>query len=156
MFKKTIRTVQEVATGLTQRQQAAAIIHTATIAAAGVGASPVPFADEVVIVPAQVGMITALYKLYGKEINAGFARGMSSATMATTFAHLTLGNFMKILPGVGTITGGIINASFAATVTETMVWKLVERLEKGAEVQQEDLNQAVKIALRLFAKAKNK
>lgn len=49
-----------------KRGKCHAIIHTATGVAAGASASPIPFSDAAIIVPAQVAMITGLFKVYGK------------------------------------------------------------------------------------------
>ncbi|MDR3191349.1 MAG: DUF697 domain-containing protein [Lactobacillaceae bacterium] len=142
--------VVDGAKNMTPRQKAAAVIHTAAVTSAGIGAAPVPFADEAVIVPAQVAMISSLYKIYGRELKDGFARGVSLSTLATTFAKLTLGNLMKIVPGIGSLAGGAINASFAATITETMGWKIVDSLEKGEDVKPKDIQKSVNAALKLL------
>lgn len=54
-------------------------IHTASVAAAGVSASPVPFSDSALLVPIQTTMIMAIYKTYGEEISEGLVQGAVSS-----------------------------------------------------------------------------
>lgn len=50
------------------RSSAQAAIHTASVAAATVSASPIPFSDAALLVPIQTTMITAIYNLYSRIV----------------------------------------------------------------------------------------
>lgn len=63
MRKKKIPITKE------QREKCHAVIHSASVAAGGVGAAgaQIPVADNAVIVPIQVGMIIGLGQIFGKK-----------------------------------------------------------------------------------------
>ena len=94
--------------------KAKGIIASATTAAAGAAAVPIPFSDAAVIVPIQVGMIASLAALYGlreeavKQAALPFVAKVTGVFLAT--------NLLKLIPGLGST----INATVAAALTGAM------------------------------------
>lgn len=94
--------------------KAKAIIATATTAAGGAGAVPIPLSDAAVIIPIQVTMIASLAALYGlreeavKQSALPFVARLAGVFLATTL--------LKLIPGLGSA----INATVAATLTGAM------------------------------------
>jgi uncharacterized protein (DUF697 family) len=110
------------------------IIHSAAVSAGGIGFSPIPFSDVALLTPLQVAMVTSLYKLYGKSIAEGALKGLIKTTLMATLGKSLVGNVIKIVPGVGWIAGGVINAGVAASLTEALGWTTVHFLENDEDL----------------------
>lgn len=104
-----------------KKKQAHKIVVTSATAAAVVGASPIPFADAVIIAPIQIGMIAGITSVFGLELSKGtLATLVSSAIGVTgeTFAGRAIAtNLLKLIPGAGTLIGGAISAATASALT---------------------------------------
>ncbi|MCX6433021.1 MAG: DUF697 domain-containing protein [Actinobacteria bacterium] len=113
-----------------KKKAVAAIINQAVVVAAGVGATPIPFADAVLLVPNQVTMIARITAAYGLPPNksralstAGAVVLTGGATMAGKYAVTSL---LKFVPG-GAIAGSAISATVAGALTKAvgMAWARV-------------------------------
>ena len=100
------------------------IINTYSVAAGAAAATPIPFSDIAILLPTQIAMITHITYNYGFEVNTE-----SITKLATSFAAVAAGGFairyiagnlLKLIPGLGTITGGAFNATVAASTTKLM------------------------------------
>jgi uncharacterized protein (DUF697 family) len=104
----------------TTNQKVHGIIHTASVACAGIdgGMAQVPGSDSVVIVPIQTGMIVAIADQHGVTISKTVA-----ADLLLTFAATMGGRFLsQVLVGWVPGLGNAINASTAAALTEAIGW----------------------------------
>lgn len=111
-------------------------IHSATAAAAAAGAVPIPMSDAVPITAAQIGMIVALGKAFDITLSDAAAKSIASVGLAQQAGRAIASNVLKMIPGVGTIAGGIVGASTAAVLTETLGWIIADdfyRLSKGED-----------------------
>jgi uncharacterized protein (DUF697 family)/GTP-binding protein EngB required for normal cell division len=106
-----------------KRKAVAAIINQAVVVAAGVGATPIPFADAALLVPNQVTMIARITAAYGLPPNrsralatAGSVVLTGGATMAGRYAVTSL---LKLVPG-GAIAGSAISATVAGALTKAV------------------------------------
>ena len=106
------------------------IVNQAALIAAGIGATPIPFADAALLIPNQVTMIariTAAYGLPPSRSRAMAAAGSivltGGATMAGKYA---VTNLLKFVPG-GAIAGSAISATVAASLTKAvgLAWSRV-------------------------------
>jgi uncharacterized protein (DUF697 family) len=128
------------------------IIHSATVAAGIVGASPIPFSDAVLLVPIQTTMIVALYKRNGLTISQGVVKGLLKATLISGFGKSLAGNLFKFIPGVGTIAGGVINTGVAVTFTEFLGFSVAKELHEVEDVDILELTQVIASTIRTFSK----
>lgn len=112
------------------RPDAQKAIHIASIAAAGVTISPIPFADSFLLIPIQTTMIIAIYKAYDKKISKGFLTGILRSTMTSTIGKTLSGNILKFIPGVGSIVGGVIDTGIAVALTQAIGNELAKALEE--------------------------
>ena len=128
------------------------IIHSATVAAGIVGASPIPFSDAVLLVPIQTAMIVALYKRKGLTISQGVVKGLLKATLISGFGKSLAGNLFKFIPGVGTIAGGVINTGVAVTFTEFLGFSVAKELHEVEDVDILELTQVIASTIRTFSK----
>jgi uncharacterized protein (DUF697 family) len=94
-------------------------IVTATVAAAAVGASPIPFSDAVLLVPIQVTLFVSLCLIWNLPVrqNRKFVVIHSGVQGLVSFGGLAIASSLKLIPGVGTIIGAIINSGVASFIT---------------------------------------
>ncbi len=100
------------------------IVATAAASAAGIGATPIPFSDALVIVPIQIGMLAGISSVWGLRVNTALIRTLVSSAITGSLGTLggraaasTLGELLKLIPGVGSVVGGTINATTAFLLT---------------------------------------
>lgn len=100
------------------------IIHTASASAGavGFGLAQIPTSDSLIIMPIQTAMAVALGKVFGLRLT----ESMATATVATALATMTGRTLSQVLIGWLPGVGNIINASTAATITETIGWLMAE------------------------------
>lgn len=111
-------------------------IHSATAAAAAAGAIPIPMSDAIPITAVQIGMIIALGKAFGITLSESAAKSIVSVTLTQQAGRAIASNIIKAIPGAGTILGGVIGASTAAAITETLGWIVADdfyRISEGRE-----------------------
>ena len=105
------------------------IIHTASIAAGGVGAIPnLPIRGTIPITAAQITMIIGLGKVFDFTLSESTARSIGRSSLTRKVGSRLFANLMKWIPGVGTIVGAVIGATTAATLTETLGWLVADDL----------------------------
>lgn len=113
-----------------KKKAVAAIVNQAAVIAAGIGATPIPFADAALLVPNQVTMIARITAAYGLPPSRSRALAVAGsiiltggATMAGRYAVTSL---LKFVPG-GNVAGSAISATVAASLTKAvgMAWSRV-------------------------------
>lgn len=104
----------------------------AAIAAAAAGATPIPFSDVAILAPIQIGMLASISLVMGLDITRSFlstlvssAAGVAGATYA---GKAIVSGLIKLIPGAGSIIGGIISGTTAATLTTTMGYAYIKTL----------------------------
>ncbi|MCR4649223.1 MAG: 50S ribosome-binding GTPase [Lachnospiraceae bacterium] len=122
-LRNTLAAVQKANLKMKKRR-ANAIVATAAAAAAATGAIPIPFTDAAVLVPEQIGMIASITGVFGIPIEKATITALLSATIGTigttVMGKTVVSGLLKLIPGVGTITGGVISASVAAALTAAL------------------------------------
>ena len=117
------------------------------------GFSPVPFSSWILIVPIQLTMLIHISIIFGLEIDKSIIQNLLGGTLSTagaTFLGRFLSNLLKFIPGVGTITGGILDAAVAGSITSAMglsYIKLLSRLMKskikGEDISSEEMEKII-------------
>ena len=123
-----------------KRRRAKVVVRAGVTAAAGTCAVPLPIADAAALFPVQMGMLAAISAAYGvptpsSRLVQAFGSIMA-ATGAATVGRYLAGAIIKFIPGAGSITGYVIKASVASSVTLAMgyAWMAVnERLVAMSE-----------------------
>lgn len=90
--------------------RAKAIIHSASVAAAAVGASPIPISDAAILAPIQLGMLAGLAILYG-EPKEGL-KATFGIVISETLGILTATSLLKFFPGLGNTVNAVVAAGF--------------------------------------------
>lgn len=105
-----------------KKKRAHSVVNAAALVAGGVGATPIPFADAVLLVPVQIGMLAGISATFGLELSKAFlgtlVTAMAGTTAATVLGQSIVSNLLKFIPGLGSIFGGAIAATTASALTK--------------------------------------
>lgn len=119
----TLQNVQ-IASLEEKKRHAQAAVATASLAAAGEGAAPIPFSDCALLIPTQLGMIASITVIFGFDVNKSIITALFSSTIgvggATLLGKTVVSNLLKFIPGAGTVTGGAISAGTAGVITAAL------------------------------------
>ena len=116
------------------RKKSHRIIHAASLTAAIIGCSPIPFSDSFLLVPVQLTMIARLHKLFGQPWSESLGKSLSKELVVVSLGRSAVGNLVKFVPAVGTVTGAAINATVASAITESLGWVTVKMLNDGEDI----------------------
>ena len=143
-LQDTLQNIQKVSLE-SKKKASQAVIATAVAGSFGEGFAPIPFSDAALMIPTQVGMIAGITVIFGLDINKSFLTSFVSATIgsagATVLGKTVVSNLLKLIPGVGTISGGFISATTAGLLTTALgeaYLKIMEMVYRG-EIKKEDL-----------------
>lgn len=102
-------------------QRAQAVVAGAATTAGGIGAAPLPFADAIAIIPIQVSMLAGISAVWGLPLSTAFlgtlVSGALTGSAGTIVGRTAVGALIKLIPGAGSVVGGVINAGIAAALT---------------------------------------
>ena len=111
-------------------------IYSATVAAAAAGAIPIPMSDAVPITAAQIAMVVAIGKIFDLNLPQSAAKSIAGVALTQQAGRAIFTNILKTVPGIGSVGGGIVGATTAATLTEALGWIVADdfyRMSKGEE-----------------------
>ncbi len=103
-----------------KHKAAKARIAIASTLAAGVGATPIPFADAALLVPIQTGMMASISQIYRLPMDSALAVSLAATALATNAGRTLVTGTLKLIPGAGTVVGGAVAATVASTFTVAM------------------------------------
>lgn len=143
-LQNTLQNVQKASLE-SKKKASQAVIATAVAGSFGEGFAPIPFSDAALLVPTQVGMIAGITVIFGLDINKSFLTSFVTATIgsagATVLGKTIVSNLLKLIPGLGTVAGGLISGTTAGLLTTALgeaYIKIMEMVYKG-EISKEDL-----------------
>lgn len=143
-LQNTLQNVQKASLE-SKKKASQAIVAGAVAGSFGEEFAPIPFSDAALLVPTQVGMIAGITVVFGMDINKSFLTSFVSATIgsagATVLRKTIVSNLLKLIPGLGTVTGGLISGTTAGLLTTALgeaYIKIMEMVYKG-EISKEDL-----------------
>jgi uncharacterized protein (DUF697 family)/GTPase SAR1 family protein len=120
-----------------KRQEAKRAIDITTTAAAAAGATPIPFTDAAILVPIQLTMMASISHTYDINLDRAVTASLAATAGATTAGRSLVANLLKMVPSIGSLVGGAINAGVASALTWAMgqAWAVVcLRIAKGGLV----------------------
>jgi len=115
-------------------RQAQGYIAAAATTAAGAAFIPIPFSDAATLVPIQLGMMAKIAQVYGITFDRAALMAIASTTAATSAGRATFAGLLKMVPGAGTVAGGMMSAGVASSFTYAMgqAWLAVcQRVVRG-------------------------
>ena len=99
-------------------------VNAATALAGTAAAVPIPFSDAFTLVPIQVGMLAKIGSTFGMEMSTTaittLVAGALGGSAATLAGRALVSGVLKLIPGVGSVVGGAIAATTAATLTKLL------------------------------------
>lgn len=98
----------------------------ATTAAGFAGLNPLPVSDAAILTPLQVTMSTHIIKIYGMENYASISKAVIGNVLISNLGKSLVGGLLKLIPGIGTIAGGMINAGVASLITSALGFAISE------------------------------
>ncbi|WP_231600681.1 GTPase family protein [Salinibacterium sp. SWN248] len=100
-----------------KRKQAQNVVRVASSLALTVGAIPIPIADAGVLIPIQLGMMAKVAAIYGVRMETAALASTVATTLLASAGKSAVVGLLKLIPGAGTIVGGVISAGVAASFT---------------------------------------
>ena len=89
----------------------------ATITSFTIGAIPLNFADSQLLVPIEIGLVSAIFKIYGIKISKEIIRTIVGSSVITLTAKQVV-TFVKTLPIAGDIVNGTVAGAFVLALGE--------------------------------------
>ncbi|UCZ51929.1 50S ribosome-binding GTPase [Bacillus shivajii] len=109
------------------------VINRTSIAAASIGASPIPGSDFVPLSAIQVRMLIKLSKIYGKKMTKTRAKSMILSTITGNIGRTIVRQLSKVIPGYGMVIG----ASVAGAMTLALGRSVKYMYEKDLDLDKE-------------------
>jgi len=107
-----------------KKKKAQAAVAAAATAAIAAAASPIPFSDAAILIPIEVTMLASITVAFGFDPDKAMLTTLISAvigTGSTTLVGKTIvSNLLKMIPGVGTVAGGVISGGTATLLTTAL------------------------------------
>lgn len=127
-------------------RKAIAAAVTAGIAACAI---PLPFADSAALAPIEIGMLASISNIMGLETSRAFLSTLVSSAIGVTVVTVTgraiVTGLLKLIPGLGTLAGGMIGAAVATAMITAMgeaYIAAVIRMQASGNTNPEDLSKA--------------
>ena len=99
--------------------QARAIVAASSVAAAGIGATPIPVPDAAILLPVQLGMLGSITAVFGIDMNnegaVNLIRGLVGSGGVAVAGRQIAASLLRVIPGVN-----LINATVAAALTAAL------------------------------------
>lgn len=149
--KTAFANAQKVSIGL-KVKRAHCVVAGSAVTAGGIGASPIPFSDAILLVPTQIGMLAGISAVMGLDFQDGFFKTLIASTLGPS--ALTLGGkaivsgLLKLIPGIGSVAGGVISGTTAVALTTALGEAYIKVLEKmlvnNSKITPEGISEAMK------------
>lgn len=109
-----------------KQETALARIGMYTASAAAICATPFPMSDAALLVPLQITMSTHIIRIYGMENFANISSAVIGDVVISNLGKAFAGGLLKLIPGIGTLIGDIINAGVASLITSALGFAISE------------------------------
>lgn len=138
----------------TNSEKANNIIRNHMIWSMGAGAIPVPLADFFTVSAVQLDLIKQLCKLYEVDFKEEEGKAIISSLTASILAKLGARTAIKLIPGIGTIIGGVTMAVLSGASTYATGHAFKSHFENGGTILDIDLGRLKKYYNERFEKGK--
>lgn len=104
-----------------KRKKARSYIRQQSLAAFGIGYAPIPMSDAPLLVVNEMALIARILYLYdlGSVSDMLKSMGITSllGSLLTSLGKSAVANLIKLIPGIGTVIGGMISGGVGSTIT---------------------------------------
>lgn len=98
----------------------------------GIGFVPIPMSDSFLLVSMQVTLVAHITAIFGVSLDKttliSLLGGLLGTTGATTAGRAIVSNILKLVPGAGSIVGGLVSGVTAAALTSALAIAYIEVL----------------------------
>ena len=105
-----------------KNQQAIEVVNQTVVASFGAGFIPVPVADIFMLIPTEISMMVRITNIYGLKMTRDKIKRilfiMFSAVGAASAGVFFAKGLLKVIPGIGTLAGGLLNGAAASAMTQ--------------------------------------
>lgn len=130
------------------------IIRNHIIWAMGAGFIPVLIADVFAVSALQLDMIRQLCRVYDIDFSETQGKAIVTSLTSTTIARITAGSVVKLIPGIGSILGGVTVSVFAGASTFALGEVFKKHFEMGGTILDFDPARLKKLYKEKFEKGK--
>lgn len=129
------------------------IIKNHVIWSMGAGAIPIPLIDMTAVTAVQLDMLKQLCKLYGIDHSDVYGKALI-ASLTGSIAARYGASFIKVIPGIGSILGGISMSIFSGASTYGVGQVAVNLMDSGGSLFDVDMDEAKEAFKKEFEKGK--
>ncbi len=106
------------------KESAMEYVNAASAAAAAAAVIPIPMADALTLAPIQTGMMVAVSAAFGLPLDRQAVVQLMTTVLGcvalSVAGRWAVGSVLKLIPGPGSVIGGILNAGVAGSLTLTL------------------------------------
>lgn len=144
---------------MTNKKKAEKIFYASVPSAMGAAVIPIPVTDVVAITGIQAAMLIGIAKVYGRVIEKRTAKVLIAAIAASQVGQW-IWSGIKVIPGLGSIVGGIGQMAIAGSLTTLLGYAFIDicenELDFTAETLKEQAKRAENKVKQVFTDFKNK
>lgn len=130
------------------------IIRNHVVWSMGAGFIPILIADIFAVSALQLDMIRQLCRVYNVNFSETQGKAIVTALTSSTLARITAGSIIKIIPGVGSLLGGVTVSVFAGASTFALGEVFKKHFETGGTILDFDPARLKKLYKEKFEKGK--
>ncbi|MBR9919196.1 MAG: DUF697 domain-containing protein [Bacteroidetes bacterium] len=130
------------------------IVRNHVIWSMGAGMIPVLIADIFAVSALQLDMIKQLCRVYDVNFSETQGKAIVTSLTSSTIARVTAGSLIKIIPGVGSLLGGVTVSIFAGASTYALGEVFKKHFESGGTILDFDPARLRKMYKEKFEKGK--
>ena len=135
-------------------KHAETIIRSHVIWAMGMAVIPLPLADVFAVGAAQIDMIRQLCHVYDKEFSETAGKAIATSLSSSILARIGASSLIKLIPGFGTIVGGVTSSVLAGASTYALGEVFKKHFELGGTILDFDVERLKKYYNEKFEKGK--
>lgn len=137
-----------------RNKHADTIIRNHVVWAMGAGFIPVLIADIFAVSALQLDMIRQLCKAYDVDFQQTQGKAVVTSLTSSTLARVSAGSLVKLVPGLGSILGGVTISIFAGASTYALGEVFKKHFESGGTILDFDPARLKKMYQEKFEKGK--
>lgn len=130
------------------------IVRNHVIWSMGAGMIPVLVADIFAVSAIQLDMIRQMTKIYQVEFNELQGKAIVTSLTSSALARIAAGSVIKLIPGIGSLIGGVTVSAFAGASTYAIGEVFKKHFESGGTILDFDPDRVRKMYKEKFEKGK--
>lgn len=135
-------------------KHADSVIRSHVLLSMGSGFIPFPMGDVLAILALHLDMVRQLCRVYDVPFRESQGKAVISALTTTTISRMGARSLVKLIPGVGTIAGGIAVSVIAGASTYALGEVFKKHFEAGGTILDFDTDRVKKMYKEKFEKGK--